>query len=100
MRGPEGISTCCSQISPDAATRRAPPGVRLVVCGFEWLAAPIFAAIFIGAVIFVILNLLPIFALIALAIIASRLLFGVRFRRHHWHGRQRLVRRPAASLVT
>jgi hypothetical protein len=53
---------------------------------FEWLAAPVFAAIFIGAVIFVILNLLPIFALIALAIVASRLLFGMRFRRHSWHG--------------
>ena len=52
----------------------------------QWLAAPIFAAIFIAAVIFVVLNLLPIFALIALAIIASRLLFGMRFRRHYWHG--------------
>jgi hypothetical protein len=37
----------------------------------------------------VILNLLPIFALIAVAILA-RLLFGVRFRRHYgrdgWRG--------------
>jgi uncharacterized membrane protein len=37
-------------------------------------------------VIFVILNLLPIFALIAIAIVASRLLFGVRYRRHYWRG--------------
>jgi Flp pilus assembly protein TadB len=63
------------------ATRRPSRGLR-----FEWLAAPIFAAIFIAAVIFVVLNLLPIFALIALAFIASRLLFGMRFRRHYWHG--------------
>lgn len=63
------------------ATRRPSRGLR-----FEWFAAPIFAAIFIGAVIFVILNLLPIFALVALAIIASRLLFGMRFRRRYWHG--------------
>ena len=62
------------------ATRRPSRGLR-----FEWIAAPLFAAIFIGAVIFVILNLLPIFALVALAIIASRLLFGMRFRRHYWH---------------
>lgn len=61
------------------ATRRPSRGLR-----FQWVAAPIFAAIFIGAVIFVVLNLLPIFALVALAIIASRLLFGMRFRRH-WH---------------
>jgi Flp pilus assembly protein TadB len=64
------------------ATRRPSRGLR-----FEWLAAPIFAAVFIGAVIFVVLNLLPIFALVALAIIASRLLFGMRFRRHGWQGR-------------
>jgi Flp pilus assembly protein TadB len=63
------------------ATRRPSRGLR-----FEWLAAPIFAAVFIGAVIFVVLNLLPIFALVALAIIASRLLFGMRFRRRYWHG--------------
>lgn len=63
------------------ATRRPSRGFRL-----EWLAAPLFAAIFIGAVIFVVLNLLPIFALIAIAILASRLLFGMRFRRHHWNG--------------
>lgn len=63
------------------ATRRPSRGLR-----FEWLAAPLFAAIFIGAVIFVIVNLLPIFALVALAIIASRLLFGMRYRRHGWHG--------------
>ena len=61
------------------ATRRPSRGLR-----FEWLAAPIFAAIVIGAVIFVVLNLLPIFALIAIAILASRLLFGMRFRRHRW----------------
>ena len=66
--------------SETGANRRPSRGPR-----FEWLAAPIFAAIAIGAVIFVVLNLLPIFALIALAIIASRLLFGGRFRRHHWH---------------
>ncbi|HEY3923530.1 MAG TPA: DUF1707 domain-containing protein [Acidothermaceae bacterium] len=63
------------------ATRRPSRGLR-----FEWLAARMFAAIFIGAVIFVVLNLLPIFALVALAIIASRLLFGMRFRRHYWRG--------------
>jgi Flp pilus assembly protein TadB len=63
------------------AIRRPSRGLR-----FEWLAAPLFAAIFIGAVIFVILNLLPIFALVALAIIASRLLFGMRFRRRYWRG--------------
>jgi Flp pilus assembly protein TadB len=63
------------------ATRRPSRGLR-----FEWLAAPIFAAILIGAVIFVVLNLLPIFALVAVAIIASRLLFGMRFRRHYWRG--------------
>jgi len=63
------------------ANRRPPRGARL-----EWIAAPIFAAIVIGAVIFVILNLLPIFALVALAILASRLLFGMRYRRHHWNG--------------
>jgi hypothetical protein len=63
------------------ATRRPSRGLR-----FEWLAAPIFAAIFIGAVIFVVLNLLPIFALVALAIVASRLLFGMRFRRHGGYG--------------
>jgi hypothetical protein len=62
------------------ATRRPSRGLR-----FEWLAAPLFAAIVIGAVIFVILNLLPIFAIIAVAILTSRLLFGMRFRRHHWH---------------
>jgi Flp pilus assembly protein TadB len=62
------------------ATRRPSRGLR-----FGWLAAPLFAAIFIGAVIFVILNLLPIFALVALAIIASRLLFGMRFHRRYWH---------------
>jgi Domain of unknown function (DUF1707) len=63
------------------ATRRPSRGVRL-----EWLVAPLFAAIFIGAVIFVILNLLPIFAVVGLAILASRLLFGVRYRRHYWRG--------------
>jgi Flp pilus assembly protein TadB len=63
------------------ATRRPSRGLR-----FEWLAAPIFAAILIGAVIFVVLNLLPIFALVAVAIIASRLLFGMRLRRHSWRG--------------
>jgi Flp pilus assembly protein TadB len=59
------------------AIRRPSRGLR-----FEWIAAPIFAAIAIGVVIFVILNLLPIFALFALAILASRLLFGARYRRH------------------
>jgi hypothetical protein len=63
------------------ATRRPSRGLR-----FERLVAPLFAAIFIGAVIFVVLNLLPIFALVVLAILASRLLFGLRYRRHHWHG--------------
>jgi Flp pilus assembly protein TadB len=63
------------------ANRRPSRGPRL-----EWIAAPLFAAIFIGAVIFVILNLLPIFALVVLAILASRLLFGARYRRHYWHG--------------
>jgi Flp pilus assembly protein TadB len=63
------------------ATRRPSRAFR-----FEWIAAPLFAAIFIGAVIFVILNLLPIFALVVLAILASRLLFGIRYRRHSWHG--------------
>jgi Flp pilus assembly protein TadB len=63
------------------ATRRPSRGLR-----FEWIAAPLFAAVVIGVVIFVILNLLPIFALIAVAILASRLLFGMRFRRHYWHG--------------
>jgi hypothetical protein len=63
------------------ATRRPSRGLR-----FEWIAAPLFAAFFIAAVIFVILNLLPIFALFALALVASRLLFGVRYRRHGWHG--------------
>lgn len=63
------------------ANRRPSRGPRL-----EWIAAPLFAAIFIAAVIFVILNLLPIFAVIALVILASRLLFGMRFRRHYWHG--------------
>ncbi len=86
MRGPDGISTCCLQISPGGATRRAPPGVRLEALRFEWIAAPVFAAIFIVSVIFVILNLLPIIAIVALAIVASRLLFGVRYRRQYWHG--------------
>jgi len=63
------------------ATRRPSRGPR-----FEWIAAPLFAVIFIGAVIFVILNLLPILAIVALVIIASRLLFGMRYRRHYWHG--------------
>jgi Domain of unknown function (DUF1707) len=61
--------------------RRPSRGVRL-----EWLLAPLFAALFIGAVIFVILNLLPIFALVAIAIVASRVLFAARYRRHGWHG--------------
>ena len=63
------------------ATRRPSRGPR-----FEWIAAPLFGAIFIVSVIFVILNLLPIIAIVALVIIASRLLFGMRYRRHHWHG--------------
>lgn len=64
------------------AIRRPSRGPRL-----QWLAAPIFAAIFIGAVVFVILNLLPIIALVFIALIASRLLFGLRrASRHHWHG--------------
>lgn len=63
------------------AIRRPSRGPRL-----EWLAAPLFGALVIAAVIFVILNLLPIFALVAVAIIASRLLFGMRYRRYHWHG--------------
>jgi hypothetical protein len=63
------------------ASRRPSRGLR-----FEWLAVPLFAAIVIGAVVFVILNLLPIFALIALAILASRLFFGARFRRHYGRG--------------
>jgi uncharacterized protein DUF1707 len=65
------------------ANRRPSRGPRL-----EWIAAPLFAALFIGGVIFVILNLLPIFALVFLALIASRLLFGARFRRHYWHASQ------------
>jgi len=63
------------------ATRRPSRGPR-----FEWIAAPLFAAVFIMSVIFVILNLLPIIAIVALVIVASRLLFGARYRRHYWHG--------------
>ena len=65
------------------ANRRPSRGPRL-----EWLVAPLFAALFIGGVIFVILNLLPIFALVFLALIASRILFGSRYRRRYWHGGQ------------
>ena len=86
MRGPGEISTCSSQISPGAATRRAPLGVRLVACASSGSRRRVFAAIFIAAAIFVILNLLPIIAIVALVIIASRLLFGMRYRRHYWHG--------------
>ena len=63
------------------ATRRPSRGVR-----FEWIAAPLLAALLIVSVIFVILSWLPIIAIVALVIIASRLLFGVRYRRHYWHG--------------
>ena len=76
------------------ATRRPSRGLR-----FEWLLAPVFAAIMIGAVIFVILNLLPIFAIIAIAILASRLLLGARFRRHRWHGASGWYGDPHASVV-
>jgi Flp pilus assembly protein TadB len=65
------------------ATRRPTRGLRI-----ERLIQPLFAALFIGVVIFVILNLLPFIALVALAIVASRLLFGMRYRRHGGYGSQ------------
>jgi hypothetical protein len=64
-------------------TRRPSRGLRL-----QWLAAPLFALFFIGAVIFVIANLLPTIALVILVVIAARLLLGARFRRHSWYGAQ------------
>ena len=65
------------------ANQRPSRGMRL-----EWLAAPLFALVFIGAVIFVIANLLPTIALVILVVIAARLLLGARFRRHSWYGGQ------------
>jgi hypothetical protein len=65
------------------ATGRPSRGVRL-----QWLAAPLFALVFIGVVIFVIANLLPAIALVILVVIAARLLLGARFRRHSWYGGQ------------
>ncbi|HEY0870857.1 MAG TPA: DUF1707 domain-containing protein [Acidothermaceae bacterium] len=64
------------------ATRRPARGFRI-----ERLVQPLFAALFIGVMIFVILNLLPTIALVILAVVACRLLFG--FRRHHWYRSQR-----------
>jgi len=63
------------------ATRRPSRGFRI-----ERLMQPLFAAFFIGVTIFVVLNLLPTIALVILAIVACRLLFG--FRRHHWYRAQ------------
>jgi hypothetical protein len=60
------------------ATRRPSRGPRL-----EWIAAPLFAAIFIGAAIFVVVNLLPTIALIVLVLVATRLLFFGG--RRNWH---------------
>jgi len=63
------------------ATRRPARGLRI-----ERMLQPLFAALFIGVMIFVILNLLPTIALVILAIVAFRVLFG--FRRRHWYGSQ------------
>jgi hypothetical protein len=63
------------------ATRRPSRGMRL-----EWLAAPLFALFFIGAVVFVIANLLPTIALVILVVIGTRLLLGGRFRWRSWYG--------------
>jgi hypothetical protein len=65
------------------ATRRPPRGLRI-----ERLIQPLFAAALLVVGIFVILNLLPFIALVVLAIVASRLLFGMRYRRHGWYGSQ------------
>ena len=65
------------------ASQRPSRGMRL-----EQLVAPLFALFFIGAVIFVILNLLPFIALVILAVVATRVLFGVRYRGHSWYGGQ------------
>jgi uncharacterized protein DUF1707 len=72
------------------AIRRPSRGLRL-----SWLAAPLFALVFIGAVIFVIANLLPTIALVILVVIAARLLLGARFRRHSWYGTQGWYGRPS-----
>jgi hypothetical protein len=65
------------------ATRRPSRGFRI-----ERLIQPLFAVLFIGVVIFVILNLLPFIALFVLAMLAFRLFFGARYRRHGWYGSQ------------
>jgi Flp pilus assembly protein TadB len=65
------------------ATRRPPRGLHI-----ERLIQPLFAAALLVVGIFVILNLLPFIALVVLAIVASRLLFGMRYRRHGWYGSQ------------
>jgi hypothetical protein len=65
------------------ANQRPSRGLR-----FEWLVAPVFALFFIGAVIFVIANLLPTIALVILVVIGTRLLLGARSRRHGWYGAQ------------
>jgi Flp pilus assembly protein TadB len=68
--------------TPATRTNRRPArGLRI-----ERLLQPLFAALFIGVMIFVILNLLPTIALVILAVVACRLLFG--FRRHHWYRSQ------------
>jgi Flp pilus assembly protein TadB len=65
------------------ATRRPPRGLRI-----ERLMQPLFVAAVLVIGIFVILNLLPFIALVVLAIVASRLLFGMRYRRHGWYRSQ------------
>jgi len=65
------------------ATRRPSRGFRI-----ERLIQPLFAAALLVVGIFVILNLLPFIALVVLVIVASRLLFGMRYRRHGWYGSQ------------
>jgi Domain of unknown function (DUF1707) len=65
------------------ANQRPSRGLRI-----ERLLQPLFTGALLVVGIFVILNLLPFIALVVLVIVASRLLFGMRYRRHGWYRSQ------------